>query len=54
MARDMAQIELIHKRSCPHPRGRCRCKPSFRPRVWDSGANKLHARTFKEYAAAKA
>src|SRR4051812_34016583 len=54
MARDMAQMDLIHKRSCQHASGRCRCNPSFRARVWDSGANTLHARTFKDYAAAKA
>src|SRR4051812_35164036 len=54
MARDMAQMELVHQAQCRRKGGRCRCAPSFRVRVWNPNARKMHARTFKEYPAAKA
>jgi hypothetical protein len=42
MARDMAQMTLVHQGGCPHKRGRCRCKPSIQVRVWDGNVRKFH------------
>src|SRR5262245_1116763 len=54
MARDMAQMTLVHLAGCPHERGRGRCKPSIRVRVWDGNLNKFHTKTLKHYPEAKA
>jgi integrase len=54
LARDIAQIAVVHKRDCPHQRGRCRCSPSYRAQVWDPRAEKQHRKTFPTYPEAKA
>src|SRR4051812_26362729 len=54
MARDMAQMTLIHQAGCPHKRGRCRCKPSIRVRVWDGNLKRFHTNTLERYPEAKA
>jgi integrase len=54
MARDLAQIDMVHQPPCPYKRSRCRCKPSYRVQVWDGSAKSFHRRTFKEYPEAKA
>jgi hypothetical protein len=53
MARDMAQIEVVHQSRCPHKGSRCRCKPSYRVQVWDGSTKRFHRRTFKGYPEAK-
>jgi integrase len=53
VARDMAQIDVVHKRRCPHPAGRCRCSPGHKVQVWDPRAKKLHRKTFPTYPEAK-
>ena len=53
MARDLAQIDVVHQPRCPHGRDRCRCSPSYRVQVWDGRAKKLHRKTFKTYPEAK-
>src|SRR4051812_24298183 len=54
MARDMAQMTLIHQAGCPHKRGRCRCKPSIRVRVWDGNLKTFHTNTLERYPEARA
>ena len=53
MARDMAQIDVVHQSRCPHKRGRCRCQPSYRFQVWDGSTKRFHRRTFKQYPEAR-
>jgi integrase len=53
MARDMAQIDVVHQRRCTHETGRCNCTPSYRVQVWDGRARRLHRRTFRSYPEAK-
>jgi hypothetical protein len=48
MARDMAQMTLVHQAGCPYKRSRCRCQPSYRVQVWDGSTKRFHRRTFKE------
>lgn len=53
MARDMAQIEVVHSRRCRPPNGRCNCTPSYRVNVWDARTRTPHRRTLNSYAEAK-